>query len=269
MKKRVKIALAVVFVATVGLLAWEGTREREPVYAGKSLTKWAGSPTNGWVWPKAVRAAGTSSIPVLLKMLAARETPWTRFCEFLHQKGFLKGEYLSPRMRHACGLTGLDLLGPSVSNAVPDLIRILKKAGSDNVRYAALAALFEIGPAASNAVPAALQLRSSTNSLVRGCALCALAAIEGSKHLPALTVATRDPDPILRQFACGGLACLGSNAVSATSQLTRLLRDPSFIVSRMATNALLVVNPLAAYTNGINTNQVQPGCRASLPESVF
>jgi len=40
MRKRLRIALAVLVVALVGLALWQGLREPEPVYQGKRLGRW-------------------------------------------------------------------------------------------------------------------------------------------------------------------------------------------------------------------------------------
>jgi len=40
MRKRVKIALAVLLVAIAGVIAWQALRPRESVYQGKRLSLW-------------------------------------------------------------------------------------------------------------------------------------------------------------------------------------------------------------------------------------
>ena len=40
MRKGVQIALAVLLVATAGVIVWQGLREREPIYQGKPLSVW-------------------------------------------------------------------------------------------------------------------------------------------------------------------------------------------------------------------------------------
>jgi len=40
MRKRVQIALAILFVALVSVMVWQGLREREPVHQGKPLGVW-------------------------------------------------------------------------------------------------------------------------------------------------------------------------------------------------------------------------------------
>jgi hypothetical protein len=40
MRKRVHIALVVVLVILAGMSAWQGLRQREPVYQGKRLSVW-------------------------------------------------------------------------------------------------------------------------------------------------------------------------------------------------------------------------------------
>jgi len=40
MQKRVQVALAILFVALVSVMVWQGLREREPVHQGKPLSVW-------------------------------------------------------------------------------------------------------------------------------------------------------------------------------------------------------------------------------------
>src|SRR5579864_2809300 len=84
MRKRCRIALAVLLVAIIGVISWQSLRE--PVYQGKRLTVWLEQygtnhfPTVrdgplGKEAETAVRRIGTNAIPVYLKILTARDLP--------------------------------------------------------------------------------------------------------------------------------------------------------------------------------------------------
>jgi len=88
MQKRVYIALAVVLVTLAGVIGWQGLRLREPVYQGRRLGDWlAAYKMDGLAgvesWQvrveqqkadEAVRHAGTNALPVLLRMLRAKDS---------------------------------------------------------------------------------------------------------------------------------------------------------------------------------------------------
>ena len=82
MRTRVRIALAVWLGAIVGMLLWQGLREREPTYQGKGLRVWLrearqerGQAIQQGKAAVAVRHIGTNAIPTLLAMLGRRDSP--------------------------------------------------------------------------------------------------------------------------------------------------------------------------------------------------
>jgi hypothetical protein len=88
MRNCLGIAIAVVLVILTGVFAWQRLRLREPIYQGRSLSKWlaayrlhgvAGVET----WQvrleqqeadEAVRHVGTNALPMLLRMLRAQDS---------------------------------------------------------------------------------------------------------------------------------------------------------------------------------------------------
>src|ERR1035437_1043795 len=79
MGTRVKIALAVLAVALVGVIVWQ-TWPREPVYEGKPLSFWLKGYTPrglGEAEEKAddaVRQAGSNALPTLLQLVWAKDS---------------------------------------------------------------------------------------------------------------------------------------------------------------------------------------------------
>ena len=85
MQKRVQIAVAAMLVILAGVAAWQGLRERERVYGGKTLTLWlrtyVPSSSSGLHSPEwnaaddAERHMGTNCIPLLMHMIRQKDSP--------------------------------------------------------------------------------------------------------------------------------------------------------------------------------------------------
>ena len=85
MRKRVQISLAVLLVAIFGLLGGRFSGFREPVYQGKRLSVCLEQyGTNHWTAPDreldrqaetTIRKIGTNAVPILLELMASKESP--------------------------------------------------------------------------------------------------------------------------------------------------------------------------------------------------
>jgi hypothetical protein len=118
MRKRVRLLLAVVLVAVIGMIAWQVLRQSEPVYQGKPLSAWLGvcsklsldwqnslmhpsdslfNPSFGPVLSEkaAVRQAGTNALPTLLRMLLVKDSALKdRLVDLAERQHFIKIEWV-------------------------------------------------------------------------------------------------------------------------------------------------------------------------------
>ena len=267
MRKRVRIALAVLLVAIVGVIAWQVLREREPVYQGKPLSVWLEGYTPD---PKdhrplveqpqwkhadaAVRALGTNAIPSLLRMLRARDTPLKLTLVRLARKQRLfkisqtsAGE-LNMRASEAFGS-----LGENASNSVPALIQIYEENRSEASQNAVVLALGSIGPAAGEAVRCLLGTVERSDFAIRHNAVGALGEIHAQPRLvvPVLAKALGDPDTMIRGAAACSLRDFGADGKPAVPALLELLKDTDEYARGLAAEALKEIDPEAAAQAGV------------------
>jgi HEAT repeat protein len=278
MRKRVRITLAVLLVALVGLVVWQVLREPEPVYQGKGLRTWLREcRESGYIGLEeqveapplarhAVRTIGTNAIPFLLKMLGKKDSSvvaglvafWNRHLVslplwlrhppwYVNQAAFVNSE----------GALGFEFLGRDAEPAVPALIALYERNISPDSQVATSRALNAIGPEAQGmAIPSFLRAAASSNAPVREVAVMALFLIDAAhadhrKVVPALVNALSDTNFFIRLVAANGLGRFGTNAQQAVPALARLLSDPDSRVRRVATNALKKIDPEAASKVGV------------------
>ncbi len=161
MRKRVQVALAMLVVALVGVIVWQVLREREPVYQGKRLSVWLERYDEGsyiavtqHLWKKeadeAVCQMGTNAIPVLLRRLRAKDSPFRIWVVSVAQKQHvIKIKYTPARIRHREALDGMTALGADARRAaVPALLECLNDDDGE-VRRCADLALKQIDPEAA------------------------------------------------------------------------------------------------------------------------
>jgi len=192
MHKRVQFALAVLLVALAGVSAWEGLREREPVYQGKPLRVWlnayrmhglAGVET----WQvraeqqeadEAVRHAGTNALPTLLRMLRAEDSALkVKFMDLAERQHFIKIKYTPAEELNYRACWAFGVLRAKAQSAVPALIEIANKNISHDSRCYAIAAMVFIGPLAKEAVPSLSAWATDADGIVRLHAVNALGGI--------------------------------------------------------------------------------------------
>src|SRR6266700_7337487 len=112
MRKRVQIALAVLFVAVGGVIAWQVLRLREPVYQGKRLSFWLQRYSPDGDSPEvdeAMRIMGTKAIPTLLGNLQARDSALKQILAALGL------HYTPAETRHMRAERGFKALGADAS----------------------------------------------------------------------------------------------------------------------------------------------------------
>lgn len=184
MGKRVQLVLAVAVLALIGVVAWQMLRPSEPVYQGKRLSNWLadldlGSGHSPEAATQAVRAIGTNSFPVLMRMLRAKDPLWKRGLIALSARQSLIELQISQADLVRCrAVQGYAALGPAAKETVAALIQVMDSEPRVEVRMDVAAALGAIGPGAKAAIPVLLKAAQDQNSELRKAALCALVNIE-------------------------------------------------------------------------------------------
>ncbi|MDB6063831.1 MAG: repeat-containing protein [Pedosphaera sp.] len=264
MRKRSRIALALLLLAVIGGIAWLTLRTSEPMYKGKPLSFWLGAYSAMHTlnlhdgqekWGEsneAVRSIGTNAIPILLRRLRVDYSPLTLRLLALAQKQHLF-KVRSPSENQREGILGFEALGDHGKVVVPELIRIYEKDSSFRSRYSTIVALGCIGPAAEQAVPMLVQSLGDTKSYLRPTALFTLGQIHSRPEIavPALIKCLGDRDFSVKMTAAGAITGFGSDARQAVPALLNALEDSDAYVKAAARSALKEIDPEAAAKAGV------------------
>jgi len=265
MQKRVHIALAVLLVILVGLAAWLGLRQREPVYQGKGLSIWLESRYKGATKgnqderqfaEQAIRQIGTNALPVLIEWLGAQDTRLKQVMITLAAKQKVLHLHLtSAEQRRAEAVWGYEVLGPLAVVQVPRIMDILTNEPCADLRRAAGDALAAIGPEARVAAPALFCATKDRDRLVRVVAFMALARIrpDPPQTIPVLAAGLDDPFLCACLEAGGALMKYGPEARAAVPALVRMLaqNNAAGYKHQAAANALKAIDPDAAAKAGV------------------
>jgi len=269
MQKRLIVAVTLLLVIVAGLIAYQALREREPVYAGKSLRAWLRdydqANAQGVEAYGAIRQIGTNAIPTLLKMLCETNSVFRSKLSFLWERGVRKLDNLPTWVRspgwyrnqasaqNRLAEVGFRILRDDARHAVPALMQIYERNPSLDSQRAASLALISIGPAGRVAIPLFSQGALSPNLGVRRIAVAALAEVRAEPQLvvPALVKSLSDPNPIIRFIAVQGLQQFGSDAQQAFPALLPLFTDSNSVVRLRAADALKAIDPEAAAKAGV------------------
>ena len=269
MNKQFRIVLAVVLVAlgVIGFQVIQTSRDRQPVYGGKSLSLWlrtyAPSSSSGLHSPAwnqaddAVRHLGTNCIPILLRMIRQRDSPAKLWLVVFAQKhGLTKRNHIVPAaVRNVEASRAFIALGDTAKDAVPALVKMCDDNITAESRSAIEDALAWIGPAAKPAISRLMRATTNANPRVRANALWALGEIHAEPELcvPWLIHALDDSDDWARLSAAHALGMFGTNAESAVPSLKELTNasrifNGGFVSTRVqvmveARNALDRINP--------------------------
>jgi len=183
MRKLVQITLAVLLVAVGGVtIGWQvlHSREREPVYQGNSLSSWlldSRTTIQQQEADEAVRQAGTNAIPILLRMLRAKDSAlMVGLMNLAQRQRLITVHYTLAAERNYAGRQGFEVLGAKAQSAVPGLIEIFNQNISFPSQRKAIEALGDIGPAAKEAVPSLL--RWAATNIYNAAAISALDHID-------------------------------------------------------------------------------------------
>ena len=281
MRKRVKIALAVVFVAVGGVIGYQMLcpQNREPVYQGRELRLWlrdyAGWDSSPKAWAEAksraehaVRQIGTNAIPHLLEMVSETESPRMRSVTDYWDGHVESLKILPASIRHPSwykrltryanmeGEIGFKILGADAHDAVPELMILYERTFSMdslsvmNSQVAISRSLVSIGPAS---VPPLLKWAASTNEARRLSAVHALSQIHAqpAEVVPVLVNSLSHTNFEVRAQVVEGLGRFGEESQQAVPALVLSLYDSNSVVRRAATNALRRIDAEAAAKAGI------------------
>jgi HEAT repeat protein len=265
---------ALLALPLVGVTAWLlfGSHYREPVYKGKPLRSWLDlysvrstrSPLTDFTQAnEAVRSAGTNAIPILLRMLRAKDSPLKlKLAALAQRQHLIKLQAPVPaEERNRQAAMGLQALGNSAASAVPAAIQIYEARLSPSSERWSSYALGAIGPTAKQAIPALLRGATNANPQSRQNSLIALASIhtEPALVVAALTNAFRDQNADVRLWACDRFGLLGDEASaarwSARAALEPLLRDPD---PRVRGEAAAVLRKIDSHAEGAASNPSSP-----------
>lgn len=120
-----------VTLVVMGGIVWFAWPSREPSYQGKSLSYWLspagnqGSESSGGVSSNALRAIGTNALPILLRLLKAKDSALTeKLSDLIDRQSFVHNPIVSADEKRQKAYLGFLLLDELATNAVPALIDI-------------------------------------------------------------------------------------------------------------------------------------------------
>ena len=229
-------ALVVILLASlVGF--WVCRDLRDPVYRGKPLTTWlrtygssssSGRHSKEWTeTDAAVRHLGTNAIPVLLRMIRAKDSRLKlRLVALAQKQSFINFRFIPAAERNIAASRAFIALGETAKGAVPALVKMYDEDISADSQGAVADALAWIGLAAKPAIPRLLRSATNSNAKVRANSLWALGEIraEPQSCVRALICALSDSDDWVRLSAVHALGLFGSDAQAAVPALTEMTR---------------------------------------------
>jgi hypothetical protein len=239
----------------------------EPRYKGRPLTSWLREyEQNMWDQSEAamaVRAIGTNAAPTLVKMVAAQpQISLARIAQKLH----LRFELLSssePFENHRLAMHGSRLLGKTLSNAVPLLLKAFDDPLSQSTHYV-YQAVQEIG---EPALPALHHLLTSTNAEAQRCGVLLILSIKPD-DLATVTNLLAHPAPGVRGETY--LSIHTHSRIPIEDQLQILLRGIDDPHTYVAQRAVLAIPGLGLYaTNALpRLYQLQSTTNARLAREI-
>jgi HEAT repeat protein len=260
MGKKQCMMLTGLFVAVLTGFVWLNLfqNQSEPVYQGKPLGFWLKgysgytSITNGpssEQADEAVRQIGTNAIPLLLRMLRAKDSSFRIWViDLLYWQRLIRVHFSTDWDGNYQAFRGFVALGAAASNAVPAMGEILDLGVSSGSQSLTADALASLGPTARKAVPSLLRASASTNESVRGQAVLAPGRIHAEPEMvvPALVRSLNDSTFNVRHAAVIGLGGFGPRAKPAVPALVGLIEKKDIELNEPAINTLKQIDPEGA-----------------------
>jgi hypothetical protein len=255
MGKQRRIWLAIVLAVVFGGGAWLLLPAREPVYEGRPLSYWLAGYDHWMTDPPrekvdaAVREAGDRALPILVRMLRARDSSLTvKLIGLAQMQHFVAIDHVPATTLNLEAQAAFRTLGPAASNAVPALIKILEEHRSVDSDVGIEDTLAGMGPAAARAVAVLLQSASNPAPAVRCSSVWALRCIraEPEKVVPALTRGLGDTNFWVRAGVVEALGTFGAAAKPAVPALVAAAGDQQIMLHDAVLAALKKIDPAAA-----------------------
>ena len=280
MKRRRIILLLALAAVMAGVASFWPRGPAEPVHQGKSLTRWIRDAHDIGIFEQtdqtkaAMKAMGTNALPWLMAQLTRAPSRWrAKFNRWSDGHQRWRFRFTGDDRRIALALGGLELLGPDITPALPELAQYLGDnrrcfgvarvmAGADApalpwflqgvdstnefAQAASIRGLSLLAPHHDEAVPPLTHALQSTNPAVRRFAAEMLFKVTSRPDLtiPALTAALSDPAAMVRSAAAQSLGHLRSNPTPLFTELARQMQDTNPAVVLRASNALEVLQAL-------------------------
>ena len=258
-------------------------REREPRFQGKTLSVWLlrRDPhlrTLTIDQDEAIRSMGTNVLPFLLKWMQYESPPWRARLARSVPRVFAGFSFLfrdSQEERAELSQKCLCKLGPDVSPAIPELVKMMKQTNGlapvrallvvDSTGLAGIPVLLDVltnrqvygqdraymlrgtmshlGPDGHYAVPGLLTCLTNKDTEVAATAATLLGQVRMEPELavPALLSCLDSPDPQMRYAAVRALGEFRGYARVAIPFVVRTFSDPDNGIREAATNALQMI----------------------------
>jgi hypothetical protein len=246
MRTRARIVVAAVAVALLAGVLWRGLAPGEPSYQGKGLSAWIeqdvkyfpakpNSPDRAKrdEAEAAIRQMGTNTLPTLLKMVRAKDSPLkANLLLWSSKQSVIKFHFRSASDYHAWSTYGFGALGPIAKPAVPALVDALQDK-DDEVCATAANCLACIGREAKEAAPALVQLlnnRRNGVAIMESMMALGSSRAEPETVVPLLLEYVNGPRQGLNysEFAIDALGLYGTNAEVAVPVLEELVSNPTY-----------------------------------------
>ena len=167
-EKRLKIALAILFLAGIGVVGWLGLKSTQPVYQGKHLDRWldeynrVGSMDKTEPVSKAIRAMGTNCLPFLLAHIKHTESPLKlKLIAILQKQKLVRLPFYGADPYQSTSVLALRALD---SQAAPLCPGLLPFAQDPSTRWIGMLSLLAIG---TSSIPTLERACQCTNIQVR------------------------------------------------------------------------------------------------------
>lgn len=254
-------ALVIVAVGILLAWAWMPPRHEEPVYQGKTLSKWlaacaAGDRDRGPETQSeaAIRKIGTNGIPTLLRLIQTPDSYFrSKLKALMEKQTFIEAYFEAAEDSRYMAWHGFEVLGEAGKGAVPDLLTLAKKPSGTVGRGEVILALGCIDPSAQATIPALVSIASDPKDQERGYAIYSLFLMRSTAEsvMPLFESCLRDTNASIRRIAAIGLSRFGETGKSSIPALILLLSDPDWAVRYQATNAVKLIDREAATKAGI------------------
>jgi HEAT repeats len=258
---------AAVVAGGIAFIYLQPPREDDPVWNGKPLSAWlagydVGQHQNLVEANTAMLHYGTNAIPLLLRMLAAKDSPLKlKLIAQARKHHFLHAHIPTAVEKNVEAVDAFQQLEPWIRAQVPvkSWIEVYDRRPSIISTGFITSTLGDLGPAAKDAVPSLLGMATDVQQdfVSRACAFTALGRIHSESEMvvPAMIETAKETNSELRRVMVENVGLLGKDAKPAVGTLVELLNDPDMRVRAAASNSLAEIDEDAAKKAGVNIRQ--------------